>query len=559
MSDQPGDPGKSSLAARIDQEKSHPLAWKAVVKRAAMVVVAGLAIYLVFPAITEVLASWPRLSTLNPWWLIAAIGAEIAHFSCTFALQRLALRTRKWFPVVTSQLSGNAITLVMPGGAAVGAAVQFRMLAASGMDTTATVGGLAAYSLLGVGGLLALPVFALPVILLGAPIHRGLEHAAFLGAAGFVAFAAFGAVALAYDAPLRWAGRAAQRLATWVLRKQPPEHGLDETLLAQRDEIRATLGRQWWQALLLSAGRLAFDYLCLLLALRATGSHPRPSLILVAYAAAGIVGMIPLTPGGLGVVEASLTGLLVLADVDSSQAVLATLTYRIASYWLPLCAGPIAYGLFRIRYRDRPGEITGLRPEGLRPAGLRPAGLRPEASQVEQVVEDAVEGAHGHRQVPLARHQVDARAGDVRGEPLAVRERDHPVLVTLPDRDRTWVGGGRRCPAQGESPVAGERQVVVPPAGHARASGGGQAGRDVPGELSGEYGPVGSITRPPRALATPSPVTVLRLAASRSRNSVSAASPRSAAPNSGYPRAAPEAGRRPGRSPGIRSPGRRGG
>jgi hypothetical protein len=38
-------------------------------------------------------------------------------------------------------------------------------------------------------------------------------------------------------------------------------------------------------------------------------------------------------------VEAGLTGLLVLAEVNSSQAVLATLTYLIASYWVPLCAG----------------------------------------------------------------------------------------------------------------------------------------------------------------------------------------------------------------------------
>jgi uncharacterized membrane protein YbhN (UPF0104 family) len=34
--------------------------------------------------------------------------------------------------------------------------------------------------------------------------------------------------------------------------------------------------------------------------------------------------------------------------------VLATLAYRLASYWAPLLAGPIAYGLFRIRYRSRP-------------------------------------------------------------------------------------------------------------------------------------------------------------------------------------------------------------
>ena len=363
MSDRSVTSGKPPLAARIETEKSHPLPWKAVAKRAAVVLVAGVSLYLVFPAITEVLASWPRLSTLDPRWFALAVAAEIAHFTCTFALQRLALRTRAWFPVITSQLAGNAITLIMPGGAAVGAALQFRMLATSGSDTDSTVGGLASFSLLGVGGLLALPVFALPVILLGAPTNRGLVNAAVLGAVGFVIFAALGAVVLAYDAPLRWAGRGAQRLWNLVMRKRPLE-GLDATLLEQRNQIRTALGQQWWQALLLSAGRLAFDYLCLLAALRATGSRPRPSLILVAYAVAGIVGMIPATPGGLGLVEASLTGLLVLAQVDSSQAVLATLTYRLASYWVPLCAGPIAYGLFRLRYRSRgsPSE------EGAKPA-----------------------------------------------------------------------------------------------------------------------------------------------------------------------------------------------
>jgi uncharacterized protein (TIRG00374 family) len=361
------DPGTSTrqppLAVRIDEQKQHPLAWRQILKRAVVVAVAGVSIYLVLPTITEVFASWPRLSTLDPIWFTGAIAAEVAHFTCTFALQRLALRTKAWFPVVTSQLAGNAITLIVPGGAAVGAAVQFRMLAASGRDNSSTVGGLAAFSLLGVGGLLALPVFALPVILFGAPTSRGLVNAAILGAVGFVIFAALGAVVLAYDAPLRWVGQVAQRLRNAVLRKRAPLTGLDETLLEQRNEIRAALGEQWWQALLLSAGRLAFDYLCLLFALRATGSRPRPSLILVAYAVAGVVGMIPATPGGLGLVEASLTGLLVLAGVDSSQAVLATLAYRLASYWAPLACGPVAYGLFRIRYR-RARAPTDRQPPG---------------------------------------------------------------------------------------------------------------------------------------------------------------------------------------------------
>ena len=360
MSDELTVPKKPSFSSKVDDQKGHPLAWKKVVKNAVVVGIAGIAIYLVFPSITEVLASWPRLSSLKPAWFALAVVFEIGHFTCTFALQRLALRTKAWFPVVTSQLAGNAVSLIMPGGAAMGAAVQFRMLATSGQDTGSTVGGLAAFSLLGVGGLLALPLFALPVILIGAPTtSRGLINAAILGAVGFVLFAGFGAVVLATDAPLRWSGRVAQRVRNSVLRKRPPLTNLDETLLHQRNLIRAVLGKQWWQAVLLSAGRLALDYLCLLAALRATGSHPRPSLILVAYAVAGIVGLIPITPGGLGIVEASLTGLLVLAGVTSSDAVLATLTYRLASYWVPLATGPIAYGVFRIRYRGHsstPGE-----------------------------------------------------------------------------------------------------------------------------------------------------------------------------------------------------------
>ena len=112
----------------------------------------------------------------------------------------------------------------------------------------------------------------------------------------------------------------------------------------------AVLDRKWRQAVLLTAGRLGFDFGCLLAALRATGADPRPSLVLLAYAAANIVALLPFTPGGLGLVEASLSGLLILAGVRPGSAFLATLAYRVASYWLPLLAGPPAYLLYRHRY-----------------------------------------------------------------------------------------------------------------------------------------------------------------------------------------------------------------
>ena len=54
----------------------------------------------------------------------------------------------------------------------------------------------------------------------------------------------------------------------------------------------------------------------------------------------------------MGIVEASLSGLLVLAGLDVARAVLATLAYRLASYWLPLLSGPFSYLVFKRRYRD---------------------------------------------------------------------------------------------------------------------------------------------------------------------------------------------------------------
>ena len=123
--------------------------------------------------------------------------------------------------------------------------------------------------------------------------------------------------------------------------------GLDARLVTECDTI------------LLTTGRLGFDYGCLLAALRATGASPQPCLVLLAYAAVGIVALFPLTPGGPGIVEASLSGLLILAGVRAGYAVLATLAYRIASYWLPFLSGAPAYLLFRHRYgRPAPRRAT---------------------------------------------------------------------------------------------------------------------------------------------------------------------------------------------------------
>jgi uncharacterized protein (TIRG00374 family) len=123
---------------------------------------------------------------------------------------------------------------------------------------------------------------------------------------------------------------------------------LPDRLVRERDRILATLGPRWKRAVLAAVGRWGFDYATLLAALAAVGDHARPGLVLLAFCAAQLLAQIPVTPGGLGFVEAGLTATLALAGVGAAAAVLATFAYRLVSYWLPL---PVGLGAFVVHRR----------------------------------------------------------------------------------------------------------------------------------------------------------------------------------------------------------------
>ena len=93
------------------------------------------------------------------------------------------------------------------------------------------------------------------------------------------------------------------------------------------------------------------DYAALVAALHAVDAAVRPSLVLVAYVVSLALGLVPLTPGGLGFVETGLTTLLVLAGAATDQAVVGTLLYRLASFWLPIPLGALAWGGWRVARR----------------------------------------------------------------------------------------------------------------------------------------------------------------------------------------------------------------
>jgi len=309
-----------------------------------------LVLYGVGPAVVDVLGGSRDLDRLTPGWWIAVILTQVAGWGCLWAVQRLALHRPDWFSVVTSQLASGALGRVVPGGAAAAAALQYRMLGQAGLQRATVATGLTAGSLLLLGALAALPLLAVPAFVAGRKIPDGLLEAGGLALVLFVFLFALGAVLMVSDRAVLWTGGAAATVLRRMRRKQPPPERLPERLRDERDMVHRTLGRHWPAALAAAEGRWLLDFLTLLAALEAVDARPRLTLALLAYCAAQLLAQVPITPGGLGIVEAGMTGTLALAGVPAAAAAVATLAYRLASYWLPLPAGAIAWLVHRRRF-----------------------------------------------------------------------------------------------------------------------------------------------------------------------------------------------------------------
>lgn len=322
-----------------------------VLGRLALLAVMALAFYVLAPTLGEVFSTYDRLGDTRPLWLLVVLLAEGASFVSLWWLFKLAMPNVSWFTIACSQLASNALTRVVPGGAAAGGALQWRMLTEGEADKAQAASGLTAVSLLSTATLFALPLLVVPTILLGQPVPEGLLQATWIGIVLFLVLAGLSAWLLASDRAVRTIGRASAWLLRHVARKEADGHELGERLVGERNTIRVALGRRWQRALLASSGKWGCDYLALVAVLSAVGTSPRPTLVLLAYVAAQVLAMIPITPGGLGFVEAGLTATLALAGVGAADAALATLVYRLFSFWLPLPAGLVAWGLFKTRAR----------------------------------------------------------------------------------------------------------------------------------------------------------------------------------------------------------------
>ncbi len=290
----------------------------------------------------------------RPAFLVAAVVAQAASLGCYALLYRQvlgALGARLRFRLAADVILATFfVSHLTPFGSATGTLVNASTLETEGIDAATTGEAIALTSLTSA---IALIVLFAAGFAATAGRHVSRTYLLIAGIALFLVVVVLAAV-FAVGAHPAVAGRAGRWVASVARHVRP---GIDPEKAAQTSCRLASLarsaltGRAFAASFGLAAGDLLFDLLSLDLVFLALRYQPGFGPVAVAYAAANIASAIPLTPGGLGVIEVTLVAVTAGFGAPRATAVLAVLGYRIVNYWLPLPPGAIAY----LRLRLRPG------------------------------------------------------------------------------------------------------------------------------------------------------------------------------------------------------------
>jgi uncharacterized protein (TIRG00374 family) len=287
----------------------------------------------------------------RPAFVAAAIVAQAVSLACYALLYRRVLASlgaRLRFRLAAEvTLSTFLISHVTPFGSATGTLLNVSTLEAEGIGASTTGEAIGLTSLVSSVALIAL--FGTGLV---ATTGRHVS-ATYLRIAGIalVLVVLVLAIALLVGAHPGIAERAARRAAGWARHVRP---SIDPEKAAQTSKQLVVLarsaltGRAFLESYGFATADLLFDLLSLDLMFLAFRYQPGFGPLAVAYAAANIASAIPITPGGLGVIEVTLVAITVGFGAPRATAVIAVLGYRVVNYWLPLLPGALAYLRLRL-------------------------------------------------------------------------------------------------------------------------------------------------------------------------------------------------------------------
>jgi hypothetical protein len=312
--------------------------------------------YLVVPQLAGPRKVAQLITQVNPLLLLAGVGLEAGALLCYAQVTRTVLpsqRSLSLFTVLRIQMTTLSISHCAPGGSATGTALGYRLMTRAGVAPTDVGFALATQ---GIGSAVVLNVLLWIALIISIPIWGFSAVYVTAAVVGVVLLAGSTCVILLFNRSEERLGAALERIARPIPFVDGPA-------------LRTSFGRvasrlqqfQHQRGLLLRAGGWAsanwlLDAASLAVFVGAFGHWVNPDGLLVAFGLANVLAVLPITPGGLGVVEATLTSILVGFGTPRGAATLGVVAYRLINFWLPIPLGGVSYLSLQVE-RGRPAAL----------------------------------------------------------------------------------------------------------------------------------------------------------------------------------------------------------
>jgi uncharacterized protein (TIRG00374 family) len=334
-------------AAEPESEQSPPLKFR-ILRAVPILLVLGLLVHFLLPRLDTIEDSLATLRTLAPWAIGLSLIMEVLSYVANGALLQsiiqLAGERISFRRAAAIEIGAGSVALVAAGALGFGAAI-YKWTSKRGVSAEAALLASWLPSLFDGAALIVFALIGAIELLVLHQLSRVTEVALSIVVTLLTAVIA-GAIALL--AKNEWLRSISIRAARLMKRFRPQwdDAGLIAAVETASDIWQKIRGGGWILPACCSMMVLTFDLLCLRYAFLAAGHSLHISLLLAGYGVPLLLGRASFLPGGIAVVEVAMTALYGGLGVPASVAVVAVLTYRLISFWLPALAGiPIAITL----------------------------------------------------------------------------------------------------------------------------------------------------------------------------------------------------------------------
>jgi uncharacterized protein (TIRG00374 family) len=351
------DPETTPIEAEAGEPETRPHGWhdprvRRALQAAVSILIVGGMFWFVLGQFADLSSVWRAIRSLTKVEVAVLVGLAAWNLA-TYWIQMVVATPGLTYPqamVLTE--STTAVSNALPAGGAIGVGLTYSILGSWGFSNSRATLAVLVSGIWNNFVKLGMPVVALAILAVSGDSGGGGLVAALAGLLGLVGAVAIFALILHSEAFARQLGLFTQRIATRIRKvfRKGPATGWDLAVTKFRGRVLGFVHRRWIQITVVTViGHLSL-YLVLLTSLRVMGVSEQEASwaqVLAVFSFARLITAIPITPGGVGIVELALIGGISAAGGERAEVVAAVLIYRLLTYVVPIVFGGITYMFWR--------------------------------------------------------------------------------------------------------------------------------------------------------------------------------------------------------------------